>query len=257
MADDPNPSARRRASPAVRARSPLRWAPLPPPWYIWLVSSVVDFPTATFGAAGTTLILMSVALVAVGPYARTSRDLQRRWNEARVAASDGMKKFTALQQAIDQAKASGAELDELTPNNAVHVVRRVRTDVGRAIESIDLAMRAFDALEERITQLVKHHRDQLLRVRPDFGEVVARFEEAGQELKRAQPRIDAIREAGSLEQLDAVLDLAIQASTNYAIARSAALLEARAGEGPNPARAFDALKKVHDFARAHGVKLAG
>lgn len=221
------------------------------------MASVVDFPTATFAAARATLILMSVALGAVGPYARTSQALQCRWNEARLAASDGMKKFTALQQAVEQAKASIAELEQLTQNNAVHVVRRVRTDVGRALESIDLAMDAYRALEEQITHLVKHHREQLLKVRPEFDEIVAQLEQAGEGLRRTQPQLDEIRDAASIEQLDAMLELAIQASTSYAIARSAQLREGREGDAPNSARAFDALKKVHDFARAHGVKLVG
>jgi hypothetical protein len=214
-----------------------------------------EFPSAaTMNTTTMAIVAVGYVLAATAPHVRNFRDLQRAVKEAKTAAIDAYKKAERVQASMAQAQASMAQIDKLEPNTAVHRLRTVRADVVRFLDDLDLFLLAADTVASKVDRL-RHYRAEVIRTAPDFDKAAAQLDEGIKSLEPVRESADDLREGILLEQIDTAVNLAIETASAYAMGRSLEISLARAGKRPTAAEALASLKKVHDFARTHGVKL--
>lgn len=226
---------------------------------VWLNEVIkADLPSsATFGATLTVVVALSYTLAAVAPHIRSARHLHREWSETKSAVVDGMRKFTRLQESIELAKEALSRLDDVTPENVVQKMRTARAAMARAIEDLDLSLLAFETMHHKFEQLKKHHGKQLVKLVPQFAEASKQLSDLTENVKAFREVAENFQEARALEQFDDAIELAVEATTNYVMGQSLALaLEERENEPSSVEDALAPLKKIHDYARKHGVKLS-
>lgn len=200
------------------------------------------------------IMAITYALMLAGPVVRNQRDLLRQWNECRTAAKDALHKFQQLQASMARAKEATTAMGGLEPETAVQEVRRVRELVVRFLDDFDMALLGFDTLTNKFTGLNRRYGTRLAKTVPGFGEQLAKLPQLREEADDLKARAEKLREEGIVEQLDQMLDLAVEAATSAAITQSYVL--AGMGQPLTGEDALAALRKVHDFARAHGTKLS-
>lgn len=208
--------------------------------------------SAALSTAMLAVVAVGYVLAAVGPQVRAARDLQRAWNDARTAVVDAYKKLERAPNTVPVAQRALDDLSNMGPNDAVLKLKKARAEVANCIEAFDLAVLAIDTARSKVLALRKF-RAYLIAAKPDFDSVLDTFENDTAGLEEARKGVDALRESNLLEQMDETLALAVESATTYAMARSLVLAKTR--PRPTVDDALESLKRVHDFARAHGAKL--
>lgn len=214
-----------------------------------------DFPEASTFTA-TTLGVMAVGYVLAGmaPHVRAFRDVQRAWQAAKTASVDAMKKLERVQESMVRAQGAIGELKELEPDSIVRKFRRAKNDVVRFVDDLDLVVLALETTQQKVSAL-RRHRPQLTKLAPDFDNAMQQFDLTMSGLDELRSTAEQLREGNLIEQLDAAVQLAIDGATAYALTRSREL--AASSRRPSVADALGSLQKIHDFAKAQGVKLGG
>ena len=210
--------------------------------------------TEGLGLTVSAVISVGFVLASAAPYVRARRDVQRTWTDAATATKDCVAKLERLQASRDAAQKSLEAVGTLEPNTAVAQLRGVRRAVEKLFEDFELAVLSVETFKKKIKAL-NRYRDFFIQLRPDFDEKMISLKSVDGQIAALSKSAEQIRSQNMLAEFDQALDLTVTSATAYALQRARAIA-AREGERTTSEAAIAALKKVHDFAKAHGVKLS-
>ena len=145
-------------------------------------------------------------------------------------------------------------MTSIEASTAVAFLLSLRAEIETFVEDLDSAVLAIETARTKMRAL-KKYRAMIIRTRPDFDDTLASFEARTSDLDKMRTSADNIRDGDLPAEIDKMLEIATEAATHETLRLAREL--AKTKPRPTAREALRSLEEIHEYAKAHGIKLNG